>query len=275
MLRKNTAIKIKPKPENIKSSDIESFIKEAETIYEKSNIKIDLFDFTWPIYRKSLIDDFLFFLQFCDVPYQKKILDVGIGVGLTSFVLSKIGFDVSACDITGLKRNMGRGYNQDDIVQSDFMQTIKFKYSELEEFPFDDVSFDIVFLYAVVEHVEKDVLGSFINEVNRVLRPGGKVFVFKCPQKYSYCEFLGRRFLNCAHDRLWTLKELGGLFSKINMNLIKSEISDLFPIIIVKKDSFLEPFLMKIFAFIERIFILTPFKIFYHNMRCSFVKNQP
>jgi SAM-dependent methyltransferase len=57
--------------------------------------------------------------------------------------------------------------------------------------PFDDGSFDAVLSCGVLEHVH-DPAGSLC-ELHRVLAPGGRLYVYKLPNRFSYLEAIARR----------------------------------------------------------------------------------
>lgn len=236
------------------------------------NIKTDRFDFNWPIYRLSIIEDFRFLGNMCNPAHSMKILDIGVGIGLTSFILRNLGFDVSSCDIKGEKRNMRVPFNQAAIFRAQFMRDIDFRYSEPDKLPFDDLSFDIILLYAVIEHVEEVFLPSLVAEIDRVLKYGGRVFIFKCPQKYSYSEFIARKLLHSGHKYLWTIGRLRKLFTQVNFALEEYKVSDFFPMTTIKREYPFHAVLAKGLSFIERIFLWTPLRILFHNIKCVFVK---
>jgi SAM-dependent methyltransferase len=68
------------------------------------------------------------------------------------------------------------------------MRGVPFKWSEPNKLPFADASFDAVLLYAVIEHVHEK--GIFLKECARVLRPQGKIFIFRAINKIAFAEKL-------------------------------------------------------------------------------------
>ncbi len=56
--------------------------------------------------------------------------------------------------------------------------------------PFESASFDAVLSLGVLEHVAHT--GESLDELRRVLEPGGTLYVFKLPNRYSYLERLAK-----------------------------------------------------------------------------------
>ena len=57
--------------------------------------------------------------------------------------------------------------------------------------PYGDHSFDAVLSCGVLEHVQDP--DSSLEELKRVLRPGGTLYVYKLPNRRSYLEWIARR----------------------------------------------------------------------------------
>ncbi|HEV3162861.1 MAG TPA: methyltransferase domain-containing protein [Isosphaeraceae bacterium] len=74
---------------------------------------------------------------------------------------------------------------------------------------YDDETFDVVTSNGVLEHVPDD--RSSIQEIFRVLKPGGTFVVTCLPNRYSYTEALQRLRSGPAHDRLYTIRLASGL----------------------------------------------------------------
>jgi ubiquinone/menaquinone biosynthesis C-methylase UbiE len=89
------------------------------------------------------------------------ILDVGAGQGALSKLLHEAGYSVSACE-----------FNKDNFVYN----KVEFKEANVaEHLPYDDNTFDIVVAAELIEHLLDQT--TFLNECNRVLKPGGSLVV--------------------------------------------------------------------------------------------------
>ncbi len=92
-----------------------------------------------------------------------RILDVGCGTGGNLEMLSEYG-SAEGVDVSEEALDFCRS------------KGLKVRKGLAEKLPFDDEVFDLVTGLDVVEHLDDDVAG--LREMNRVLRPGGKVLLF-------------------------------------------------------------------------------------------------
>lgn len=95
----------------------------------------------------------------------KKVLDAGAGTGRLSIKLHKAGADVTALDISPemlaiLKKKEGA------------IETIE---GDLENMPFEDEAFDMVFSSLALVHLKK--IEPFLDECYRVLKDNGKLIL--------------------------------------------------------------------------------------------------
>jgi len=120
-----------------------------------------------------------------------KILDVGSGEGEFKGAFEKIGLDYDAIDVQP---------KRDFIKKCDITQ---------QRFPFNDNSFDVVFMRNVLEHINKGrETEHAIKEIKRVLKPGGKIIVMTENWDTNVKNF----YDTYDHVSPYTLKSLKELF---------------------------------------------------------------
>jgi SAM-dependent methyltransferase len=101
-----------------------------------------------------------------------RFLDLGCGDGLVDQYLEGLfpmweldGIDPSATSI--------------GVARSRSSSRTRYHVQETSELPFETAHFDIVMLASVLHHVAEHLQDSLIAEVLRVLRPGGRVYLFE------------------------------------------------------------------------------------------------
>ena len=95
---------------------------------------------------------------------RPRILDVGCGTGANLLMLSQYG-NAEGVDVSEDALAFCRERGLDQV-----------KLGAGEELPYEDGAFDLVTAFDVVEHMDDDLAG--LREMRRVLRPGGRVFLF-------------------------------------------------------------------------------------------------
>jgi len=130
-------------------------------------------------YAEAYYRDKLFSLITADTEW----LDLGCGHQLLPWWLRNSETDqkelASRC-----KKLVGIDAVADDLARHPYLH--EKIVGDIEKLPFDEGSFDLLTARSVVEHIE--VPSSFLQEVCRVLRPGGKL-LFATPN-YLYYQFL-------------------------------------------------------------------------------------
>jgi len=133
-----------------------------------------------------------------------KLLDWGCGWGQVTALLRERGVDVHAFDYRPAEAGVG------EAPLERFPEIVCTFSPEPVALPFDDASFDAILSCGVLEHVQ-DPAGS-LAELHRVLRPGGRLYVTKLPNRRSYLEWLAKRMGlyyhgQLEHDTLWSPRE--------------------------------------------------------------------
>lgn len=112
------------------------------------------------------------------------VLDWGCGAGQVTSLLRGQGLDVTAYDYRpDLPEPVVRPLEHYPEVHAHLS-------SEPVALPFEDDRFDAVLSCGVLEHVQ-DPDGS-LDELKRVLAPGGTLYVYKLPNRFSYLEAIAR-----------------------------------------------------------------------------------
>jgi len=137
------------------------------------------------------------------------ILDMGSGLTFFPFFLAnKIrGARISCCDIDLTLTDLF------DVTQKNENATVSFACCDIHALPYADNSFDVVYCISVLEHT--DSYKTIINEVKRVLRPGG-VFVVSFDislDGQSDIPVLGAQKLFSSLSNLFVCKNCGGDFA--------------------------------------------------------------
>jgi SAM-dependent methyltransferase len=102
----------------------------------------------------------------------QRILDVGCGTGRHIVLLTRLGFHMTGFDSSSHALALCRKWLEAEGLNAD----IREHRMELK-FPYTDASFDAVISTQVIHHnLLKDILFT-ISEIERIIRPGGLIFI--------------------------------------------------------------------------------------------------
>jgi len=156
-----------------------------------------------------------------------RVLDWGCGYGQVTALLRDRGIDVVPFDY------------REDLREPTVEPLKRFPdigahlSSEPVALPFDDDSFDTVLSCGVLEHVQ-DPDGS-LEEIYRLLRPGGTFYVTNLPNRFSYTERLARLLGRYYHgqlpnDRVYTRRTARDLVERHGFDIRELRLAHMLPL---------------------------------------------
>lgn len=154
-----------------------------------------------PAFLNGTIETFRFYEPF--LPPGGRILDWGCHHAPDACLIRlRLGdkVDLDGCDVLG-----GNPYRA-------FHEFAGLRYTCLSDavrLPYSDASFDAVVASGVLEHVPFDY--ESLKELNRVLKPGGRLILTFLPNTYSIMEWRLRSAKRPAHKRLYTKSQTRSL----------------------------------------------------------------
>lgn len=107
----------------------------------------------------------------------KKVLDLGAGLGRHSIFFAQHGFNVSSIDIS----DYGINHLKEWAVKENL--DIDSRVGDMVSLPYDDNSFDCVFVYHAISHADTEGIKKVISEIERVLKQGGEIFTSVCSKE--------------------------------------------------------------------------------------------
>ena len=146
------------------------------------------------------------------VPLEKKILDCGAGGPRPPLALfSQYGYEAHGIDISESAITTARNFSDESKLNLNIIE------GDMRKIPFDDESFSFVFSQNSICHLTKKDTAIAIDEITRVLRPGGYCFIdFMStdssyygaeslgkevgPGEYQYIDEDGDEVLHCFHS---------------------------------------------------------------------------
>jgi ubiquinone/menaquinone biosynthesis C-methylase UbiE len=115
---------------------------------------------------------YAYLLQVAEFEYHpgERVLEIGVGMGTDLIQYAKNGAKVSGIDLTEDAITKTRQHFITKGLKFEHLQT-----ADAENLPFKDNSFDLVYSFGVLHHTPNT--DKAIEEIHRVLKPGGKAIV--------------------------------------------------------------------------------------------------
>lgn len=112
-----------------------------------------------------------------------KLLDLGCGMGRHSLLFARNGFQVVAYDRSEVcLKTLGEKVKENDlesniqIVQEDMFESL----------PFEDNYFNYLVAYNVISHADSNSIQKVVEQLKRIMKPGGELFLNFCSKKSRY-----------------------------------------------------------------------------------------
>ena len=110
-------------------------------------------------------------LNLAAVKEGEAVLDVGCGTGTLAIAASRrVGDKGSVCGVDAAPEMVERARKKGDGLD------IEFHLAVAERLPFPDGQFDVVLNTFFLHHLPIDIRGTALKEMNRVLKPSGRMF---------------------------------------------------------------------------------------------------
>lgn len=106
------------------------------------------------------------------------ILDLGCGLGRHALYFTQKGFKVTAVDLSA--EAIAFNIEMQEKQGVDYLC----KRADMMKLPFANDAFDRVFSYHVISHQDTAGVQQVLQEIARVLKPGGKVFLTLCAKEH-------------------------------------------------------------------------------------------
>ena len=107
-------------------------------------------------------------------PAGSRVLEAGCGVGAQTVIIAAQSpdADFTSIDISPVSLEIAR-----ESAQKHGLQNVRFRQADIFHLPFEDCSFDHVFVCFVLEHLNAPV--AALTELKRVLKKGGSITVIE------------------------------------------------------------------------------------------------
>jgi ubiquinone/menaquinone biosynthesis C-methylase UbiE len=216
-----------------KSPDFRKKLDEIKSIMDLHFKEYQKYDIDSEIYLSGLLDDLN--IVFENTKKTDEILDLGCGKGHVSAMMSLYFKKVESIDVENASEEgsifnakiLGKGWHRKVWKEFEKKYSVRYRYYDGKKIPFEDGSFDVVVANAVIEHV--DDVDVFLKEIKRVLKKEGKLFIFRCPQKYSLTENFAKIVGIGHHDVLYSKNELMGVLRRNHFSINLIGLYDIFP----------------------------------------------
>jgi len=141
----------------------DAYARHIEDAIPLINCKADAFS----LIKASRITDYL--QETFPSHEDLHLLDAGCGVGMTDEILKQSYPRITGLDVSDRSLSIASKRNPE----------INYVSYDGHRFPFKAECFDVVFAICVLHHIAPSQWANFVNEAERVLKPGGVLMIFE------------------------------------------------------------------------------------------------
>ena len=189
------------------------------------------------------------------------ILDLGCGSGILSYLLKNEGFDIHGID-TWDHSEMIEVFKHDESLQASIWADIdkNLTFYNGKSIHFEDRYFDAVVMHAVYEHLsDKEAM---IKEIHRVLKPNGRIFIFRTPHKNAWQEKITK-----AHSNLIEEERLYMELERTGFRITEKSKTDFMFWSVPEFMQGVWNFMFPMLNFIDKAMLKTRFVKYAHNLK--------
>ncbi len=152
----------------------------------------------WKTYSQNQIPNrFLDALSLAKIKPHEAVLDIGCGRGEIAFLSANLGASVTAVDYSISSINLIKNQLKQHPLKKGSITPIVMDAQKLK---FEDGSFSKIFFLEILEHLYPEEVIASLNEVVRVLKPRGRMFISTGPNRLliNPILFLSKYLLNIS-----------------------------------------------------------------------------
>lgn len=155
-----------------------------------------------------------------------RVLDWGCGHGQISQLLLERGVDAVAYDYRP-------GTTETSVRLDHYPDIVAYVGGDPVALPFANGEFDTVLSCGVLEHVARPA--ESLTEIHRILRPAGRLLVYKLPNRRSYLEAIAKRLGLYYHgalpdDRVYVRGDASELLSRCGFHVDDVRLTNMLPL---------------------------------------------
>lgn len=247
-------------------------LEASQVVRDSLPPPVPRFEVDSALYRAAVAYDFEDLYLRPIITEGARVLDIGCGKGHLAAAMATFGAEVIGLDtvqtpgeqmeISATKWQMPvwRGLTARFDVQ--------FGYFDGSRVPLATESVDVVAAYGMVEHVDPVIRPQWVGELFRVLKPGGALYVARCPRPAALLGWTARRLGLPHHDILISASQLRSVLRAAGFEMEWLEVTNVLPEFMPAQ---LQPYVnvaARPVAALDRFAARTPLDLMAHHSRC-------